>query len=268
MNNLFSRHLFGKRQAFVGILALMFAACGDDGSDFATRPDGESSSSVKEVSPQSSSSSKGSEPAELVEESSSSLNYTCDIETDENCIKDDRDGQTYRIVKIDEQVWMAENLNYEVDSSFCYRDSAEYCEKYGRLYMWAAAVGKLESECGFGQTCSLPSGNIQGACPSGWHLPSKTEWETLLIFADYFAGRVLKAKVEGGADNFGFSAFLAGNRDSTGGYGNKGSSTYFWCSTEDGSDYAYYTTLRSRDSQAWEGHDKKYYGHSVRCVKD
>lgn len=97
-------------------------------------------------------------------------------------LTDSRDGQTYRIVKIGDQVWMAENLNFETASSHCYLDSAKYCEKTGRLYWWADAVGKSEEECGLGKLCSLPSGNIQGVCPDGWHLPSYAEWETLLTF--------------------------------------------------------------------------------------
>ena len=110
---------------------------------------------------------------------------------------DERDEQTYKTVKIGDQVWMAQNLNFKTDSSFCYNDEEANCTKYGRHYKWAAAVGKSESECGYGNECSLPSGDIQGACPSGWHLPSKTEWETLFttVGGNSTAGKVLKSGV-------------------------------------------------------------------------
>ena len=191
---------------------------------------------------------------------------------------DTRDGQTYKTVKIGSQEWMAENLNYEIDSSFCYNDSATYCDKYGRLYRWATAVGKLESECGYGYVCSLPSGNIQGVCPSGWHMPSKTEWEMLFnaVGGQLTAGKMLKSTSgwsdEGnGEDEFGFSVLPSGYMSKGGAYDYAKTYTSLLSSTEF-EDYdgigAYVVTLNSHYDYVNLDYSNKSYGFSVRCVKD
>ncbi len=78
---------------------------------------------------------------------------------------DSRDGQEYEWVKIGDQVWMAENLNY-----------AQHDEgnsgRYGRLYDWAAVMQ------GENSSNNNPSG-VQGVCPDGWHVPSDEEWKEL-----------------------------------------------------------------------------------------
>ena len=121
------------RSLWLGVLvfAAMFVACGDDDSDFAARPSDDSSSSVT---------SKSSDSETSVSSSSSAKADGSEYDAIANTLKDLRDGQTYKTVKIGDQVWMAENLNFETDKSTCYGISVEYCDKYGRLYTWAAAM--------------------------------------------------------------------------------------------------------------------------------
>ena len=108
-------------------LAILFAACSGDNVCSVDKP--EASDSSSSVAPVSSSKTVKSSSSNDVVESSSSADALPDT-----VLVDERDGQTYRIVKIGDQTWMAENLNYETENSFCYNDSSEYCETYGRLY--------------------------------------------------------------------------------------------------------------------------------------
>ena len=185
-------------------------------------------------------------------------------------LKDSRDGQTYKTVQIGDQVWMAENLNFKTDSSFCYNDSAEYCTKYGRLYKWAAAVGKSENECGYGYVCSLPSGDIQGACPAGWHLPSQGEWEYLItaVGGKRIADKVLMSSSNDGTDVYSFSALPAGERDDKGRYYDAGRFVgSFWSSTESNKENAY-RIGSCGDGETCLRDVRKNNGFSIRCLKD
>ena len=197
-------------------------------------------------SEESSSGSRQSSSSTPVEDLSSSSS-----EPAEGSFTDSRDGQTYRTVKIGDQVWMAENLNFETDSSFCYNDSAEYCAKYGRLYRWTAAMN---------------------ACPEGWHLPDTTEWVTLItaVGGKSTAGKMLKStsgwNSDGnGTDDFGFTVLPAG------GWGSKdfvGEAAVFWTSEwyEGYDDYAYGIRLYT-DTIVRKFYSNKYIGSSVRCLK-
>ena len=167
-------------------------------------------------------------------------------------LTDNRDGQTYKTVKIGEQWWMAENLNYETEAgSYCYNDSAEYCEKYGRLYTWAMDV-----------------------CPEGWHLPDTTEWKALFdaVGGQATAGTILKSTegwpYNGYRDTYSFSALPAGFRNNFGNFYNEGDYANFWSSTERRSNDAFDVELHYTRGDAYLTYDDKYRGFSVRCVKD
>jgi len=168
---------------------------------------------------------------------------------------DPRDGKVYRTVKIGNQVWMAENLNFDCPRSKCYGNDPKNAEKYGRLYDWKTA---------------------NKACPPGWHLPSKEEWQALVDFAggDAIAGKKLKAKSGwnnngNGMDEFGFSALPGGNRYSGSGFGNVGNLGYWWSASKD-EDYGFPCGRfmgYNYDRAGWDIYFKSFL-LSVRCVQD
>ncbi len=275
------------RHFWLGILVgtMMFVACGDDDSDFATRPDGkESSSSVT------SSSSTTSVSSSSVKSSSSAMSSSSEKAESSSSqglgpaggtLTDSRDGQTYKTVSIGTQTWMAENLNYEINNSYCYNDNASNCTKYGRLYTWSAAMDSVGTwatngkGCGYNKTCS-PTYPVRGVCPEGWHLPTQTEWNTLFtaVGGQSTAGKMLKStsgwtSSGNGTDAYSFSALPAGLRDGNGNYDYEGNLAYFWSSSENNSGYAYYMYLDFNYDNAYlSNYGYKNIGFSVRCVKD
>ena len=210
-------------------------------------------------------------------------------------VVDLRDMQIYKTITIGEQIWMAENLNYAYtaptkdngldSSSFCLNDDSDNCIRYGRLYLWSAAMdsagvidGNTANGCGNGVDCSS-SGIVRGVCPQGWHLPSMAEFESLIEAVGGWvvkAGTMLKSTsgwntYEGrsgnGTDAFGFSALPAGFRNGDGDYVIEGIYATFWCSTGD-SKYANFMRLDHEAPIPSLGYVTKNVAFSVRCLKD
>ncbi|MCQ2063288.1 MAG: fibrobacter succinogenes major paralogous domain-containing protein [Fibrobacter sp.] len=193
-----------------------------------------------------------------------------DIEYGE--LKDSRDGQVYKTVKIGDQVWMAQNLNYADSvatpalkaSSWCYDNDPEKCAVAGRLYTFAAAVDSL----------NMPKDSespITGICPDGWHVPSFEEWTTLMENA--YCGD-LKAKTgwsewETSSDMYGFSALPGGQRGDRDAamdeYFYSGRFATFWTSTTDGKNA--YNVLMDINCDITE-YGVNDLGYSVRCIQD
>ena len=117
----------------------------------------------------------------------------------ENTLTDLRDNRVYRTTVIGSQVWMAENLKYvttggyadDMEQSRCFNDDPQYCEDFGRLYRWTAAMDIPSSyaEKVFDDTLMH-----QGLCPQGWHVPSNTDFDTLIVNAGGFKTAALNLK--------------------------------------------------------------------------
>ena len=128
-------------------------------------------------------------------------------------IIDERDGQKYKTVKIGDDTWMAQNLNYKLEGSVCgggieMTDTEGDCNLFGRLYSWNMAVDSSE--------LVFP---VKGICPSGWHLPDSLEveklWNVATSGADSLPQAALRSAV-GWKDDWkrtnetGFTALPAG----------------------------------------------------------
>ena len=125
--------------------------------------------------------------------------------------------------------------------------------------------------CGYNKTCS-PTYPVRGVCPQGWHLLTRAEFEALFtaVGGQSTAGQKLKSATGWAAysgitneDAFAFSALPAGFWGLNGDYDNKGNNAYFWSSTEDDSDFAYYMRLNYSLGSSFLDYDYKDYGFSV-----
>ena len=146
----------------------------------------------------------------------------------DNSLTDSRDGKEYRTVNVGGKVWMAENLNFKTGDSWCYDNSEQNCNEFGRLYSWNAA---------------------QKACPSGWRMASDSEWDTVV------------------ANSAAFNIKTAGFRNAKGKFELLGKRADFWTADDAGDKGKYHYYSASAGAMDKNTYSKKG-AMSVRCVKD
>jgi len=170
------------------------------------------------------------------------------IESKDEFFTDPRDNKKYRIVKIGNQTWMADNLNWD-GAGVTYENKKSNGKKCGRLYKWAEAMK---------------------AAPPGWHLPTDEEWQELVDFAGGAenAATALKSEEWDGDDRHGFSALPGGYRYSVGGFNYIGDSGNWWSATEEDSENAYNQIMDSGVAKVYRNGYYKDSSFSVRLVKD
>ncbi len=204
----------------------------------------------------------------------------------------DGDNNNYPVVEIGTQFWMAENLKTTkysdgtniplvntpgtwaaltpTDKAYCwYNDNISNKDTYGALYTWAAAMN------GAASSDASPS-HVQGACPTGWHLPSTAEWITLRTYLGNSQIASFRLQEAGAAhwinpdprvtNKSGFTGLPGGTRHPNGTFFSIGGSGSWWSTSiiPMPAAVAFYIPF------AWEGID--FYalseGFSVRCLND
>ena len=235
------------KSLFALIAGMVLAGC----SSSSTAPKSSGSSSVNGLS---SSVAGGSSIAGVRSSSSTALASSSGThEISYGTLTDSRDSQAYKTVAIGTQTWMAANLNYKPtvapDSSWCYNNAESNCATYGRLYDYPTALT---------------------VCPTGWHLPDTTEWNTL----EAYAGSASKLEansslwiLSSGTDDYGFSGLPSGGYDVSSFY-DLGDHGYWWTATASGSDFADNRGLFVLTSNIDHFDVYQTDGLAVRCVKN
>lgn len=175
---------------------------------------------------------------------------------------DSRDGKVYRSTQIGNQIWMAENLRYNVSGSF--QNPQNPSIVYGYLYSWDQA---------------------QNACPTGWHLPDNQEWQDMVYYLSSMSqnldgpaswnnlGQDLKSSTgwtsSNGSNLYNFNAYPAGIRTASGTNMHLGDQAYFWSASDTSATDAYYHQLSDSSSnfiRNFQGNKDDLY--SCRCLKN
>jgi uncharacterized protein (TIGR02145 family) len=204
---------------------------------------------------------------------------------------DSRDGKIYNTVLIGTQCWMAQNLNIGTAipgeqnqtnnatiEKYCYGDLAANCNVYGGLYQWAEVVQYLNGATNTTSWNPVPTGNVKGICPAGWHLPSDAEWTILTTYlgGESVAGGKMKetgtthwlSPNNGATNSSGFTGLPGGGSGGDGAFVSLTSRAYFWSTLEYSTTNAWDRDLYFANANVYRNYYNKSYGFSVRCLQD
>ena len=160
------------------------------------------------------------------------------------------DARVYPALELASTIWLVQNLrttvnvsNVEIES-FNYDDNIQYIGQYGKLYKWNIALD---------------------ICPTGWLLPTTSEWNELINYYGGFDDALNHLYYEGSS---GFNFRYAGFRTPGEFYQGLNDQTMFWCYDEFSSEDAYCYTFTKAGTSITKQTLSKDYALSVRCVRD
>ena len=154
--------------------------------------------------------------------------HKCKFSDDQTSLKCSEN--VYKVVNANGKKWFAQNANFYTDFSYCYGDDFKKCLDYGRLYTWAAA---------------------KKACPLGWHVPTKAEYESLIASGEFAKLNVVNAGFRYHEDN----------------YVDRDKSARIWIDDEYDAVRAYMLNISDNGIITVE-HFNKDIAASVRCIED
>jgi uncharacterized protein (TIGR02145 family) len=203
-------------------------------------------------------------------------------------LTDSRDNRTYRYLEIGDQTWMMDNLAYLPEVNHYTNGSITEPRYYVYGYEDSVKAGAVVTDRYVFYGVLYNYEGAKTACPSGWHLPTDKEWKLLTTTlgmtkqeADSIGwsssttvGTALKSNTGwlfngNGTNSSGFTALPAGLRSYGGLYFyHQGNLAHFWTSTENSADDAWLRRLAHSAGSVERNFWKKYFGMSVRCVKN
>jgi uncharacterized protein (TIGR02145 family) len=160
---------------------------------------------------------------------------------------DESDGSIHKIIKIGDQIIMAENLAKKParGSFWAYDDKEGNMVKYGCLYDWEAA---------------------KTLAPEGWHLPAKTEWETLFTYLGGDNKKVYEQLKAGGSSDF--NNLFGGERYARGVFNSLGASAHYWSDTPEDDKQVWQFKLGAYTETAGLEKGDPNFGFSVRLFRN
>ena len=209
------------------------------------------------------------------------LSFTTPVDlTGETGTIADIDGNIYPTIGIGAQIWMSENLKttrYNDGSSIpLVTDNSKWSQLFTPAYCWYN--NDMNNKNIYGALYNWYTVQTGKLCPSGWHVPSDTEWKVIEIFLG--GGGVAGGKMKlpgtdywkspnvGATNSSGFAGLPGGVRAEDGSFQNISESNLFWTSTGKKDFSIWY---RAQDYLAIElgrGIHSILCGGSIRCIKD
>ena len=210
------------------------------------------------------------------------LTNSCKEADEEPSTVSDKDGNVYKTITIGTQVWMAENLKTTKYSNgdligTTTPPTKDIQNELTPKYQWACGGNESNVDTYGRVYTGYAATDNRNVCPTGWHVPTVTEWNTLITYlgGNNIAGGKLKeagtthwqSPNTGATNEAGFAARPGGGHEPSGYFHSIGLYSWCWSSTPDQTNgWIYYMSYDA--NYLYNISNSKQLGYSVRCLKN